>query len=101
MKIGDQFSFVPSAFTVYDDPQRMSFKGEEVPVRVRGTVVQIHEEHRWLLVRYEVNGQAFYECFPLTQIAEAETAAELPHKHGYHRDGRRGITKWETKERRS
>lgn len=58
-EIGDKIRFRPAAFarTRGDD------LGWEIPVEVTGTVIQIHEEHRWYRVEYTMPGCIGRECF--------------------------------------
>lgn len=57
-EIGDKFRFVPCCGGII-----AAGLSEELHREVTGTVVQIHEEHRWFRVRYEVPGCIRYECF--------------------------------------
>ena len=62
-KVGDLRTFIPSAF---DAEHTMSVQSvrQDAPVTVTGTVIEVHEEHRWCRVRYELpNGEAAHECF--------------------------------------
>ena len=57
-EIGDKIRFKPAAF--YRTKEEPMF---EIPVEVTGTVIQIHEEHRWYRVQYTMPGCIGYECF--------------------------------------
>ena len=54
--------FIPAAFLLPGGTPPSLL--DETEVTVTGTVVQIHEEHRWYRVRFELtNGTALYETF--------------------------------------
>ena len=57
-EIGDKIRFRPSAFV-----NRTDGFGAELRVEVTGTVVQIHEGHRWYRAAYETPQGKNYECF--------------------------------------
>lgn len=61
VKLGDQKSFVPSAFA--DGPIVTGRKGETLSRRVTGQVIFINEEHRYYLLEAKVNGFRFCESF--------------------------------------
>lgn len=58
IEIGDKYILIPAANTDHS-----SNFGEILRQPITGTVVQIHEEHRWFRVRYVVSGCIRYECF--------------------------------------
>ena len=57
-EIGDKVRFKPAAF--YRTKEEPLF---EIPVEVTGTVIQIHEEHRWFRVQYTMPGCIGRETF--------------------------------------
>ena len=58
-EIGEKKRFIPSGFSDYKDPAALS-----AVIEVTGTVVEIHEEHRWYRVEYFVRERGpYYECF--------------------------------------
>lgn len=57
-EIGDKVRFRPAGFI----NSRDAF-GPDFPVEVTGTVIQIHEEHRWYRVQYTMPGCIGHECF--------------------------------------
>lgn len=57
--IGDKIRFKPAAFA-----GTTTGYGVDLPVEVTGTVIQIHTEHRWYRVQYELQpGCIGRECF--------------------------------------
>ena len=61
MKLGDKFTFTPSA----NLDNSAGFHGI-LRRMVVGTVVEIHDEHRWFRVAFtagELTPTVFYECF--------------------------------------
>ena len=58
-ELGDRIRFRPSAFA----RTRGEDGGYEIPVEVTGTVIQIHEEHRWYRVEFQMSGCIGHECF--------------------------------------
>ena len=58
-EIGDEIRFRPAAFA----RTRGEDGGYEIPIEVTGTVIQIHEEHRWYRVEYTMPGCIGRECF--------------------------------------
>ena len=57
-EIGDKVRFKPAAFyRTRDDPVY------DIPVEVTGTVVQIHEAHRWYRAQYSMPGCIGHETF--------------------------------------
>lgn len=82
MRIGDQVSFVPSAF-MSTSPEIAMAKGL-VAVKVTGTIVGIHRGHRWYRVRYQAGDVTLFECFPLTAAAD-----ETPPRYAAHHKGPR------------
>ena len=60
MEIGEKISFTPAAFQQIEGDKVRAFGAVR---NVTGTVVQIHEEHRWYRVRYEVAGTVQHETF--------------------------------------
>lgn len=61
VEIGDKIRFTPSAFSEINTDKSWEIFG--VVTQVTGTVVQIHEEHRWYRVRYELAGTIQHETF--------------------------------------
>ena len=61
MEIGDKIRFTPSAFSEINTDKSREIFG--VVTQVTGTVIQIHEEHRWYRVRYELAGTVQHETF--------------------------------------
>lgn len=60
IEVGDKVRFVPCAN--YDHSAGFA----DILMReVTGTVVQVHEAHRWYRVEYERGGARGYECFKL------------------------------------
>jgi len=59
-EIGDLKTFAPHGFYNFENPQQM-----RAAVKVTGTVVEIHQAHRWYRVRYQLpeGGPYYYECF--------------------------------------
>ncbi len=62
VEIGDEILFEPAAFMAYEAETWATYGAVR---NVRGTVVQIHEEHRWYRVAYTLPGSATlqHECF--------------------------------------
>lgn len=60
--IGDKIRFTPAAFADVSEDSR-THRDFGVVAEVTGTVVQIHEEHRWYRVRYELAGGPQHETF--------------------------------------
>lgn len=60
--IGDEVRFTPAAFADVSEDSR-THRDFGVVTKVTGTVVQIHEEHRWYRVRYELAGGPQHETF--------------------------------------
>lgn len=59
VEIGDRWTFVPCANLEHS----VGF-ADVLQAQVTGTVVQIHEEHRWFRVAWEIRpGRIAYECF--------------------------------------
>ena len=58
VEIGDPKRFKPAAYAT-----GVAGFGADLDVYVTGTVVQIHEEHRWYRVRYTTPQGAAYETF--------------------------------------
>lgn len=58
-EIGDKVRFKPAAFA----RTRGEDAAFEIPVEVTGTVIQIHEEHRWYRVEYTMPGCIGREAF--------------------------------------
>ena len=58
VEIGDIKRFKPAAYAT-----GVAGFGADLNVTVTGTVVQIHEEHRWYRVIYEHAYGTAYECF--------------------------------------
>ena len=58
IELGDKITFIPA-------PNFGSLSTDvQLKRKVTGTVVQIHEEHRWYRVRYPLNARCIgYECF--------------------------------------
>lgn len=56
--IGDKVRFKPAAFQRTRDEAAF-----EIPVEVTGTVIQIHEEHRWYRVEFKMPGCIGRETF--------------------------------------
>lgn len=61
VKVGDQKSFIPDAFT--DSPIVTGKKGETLSRRVTGRVIFVNEAHHWYLVEAWVNGFRICESF--------------------------------------
>lgn len=59
--VGDSYGFTPAAF--YDFDANRAAVLQSCAGKISGTVVQIHEEHRWFRVEAEVNGARIRECF--------------------------------------
>ena len=57
-EIGDKFRFVPCCGGII-----AAGLSEELRREVTGTVVQIHEEHRWYRASYETPQGTRHECF--------------------------------------
>ena len=57
--IGDKVRFKPAAFA----RTRGEDAAFEIPVEVTGTVIQIHEDHRWYRVEYNMPGCIGRETF--------------------------------------
>ena len=60
MELGEKIRFRPTAFQAIEGDKLRLFGVVE---KVTGTVVQIHEEHRWYRVRYEAGGTVQHETF--------------------------------------
>ena len=59
IEIGDKYILIPAANTDHS-----SNFGEILRQPITGTVVQIHEEHRWFRVAWEIQpGRIAFECF--------------------------------------
>ena len=62
-EIGSRWRFLPAAFTVQgNNPMTLPFIPPE-SLYSTGTVVQIHEAHRWFRVQYECGSGTLHECF--------------------------------------
>lgn len=61
VEIGDKIRFTPAAFSEINTEKSREIFG--VVTQVTGTVIQIHEEHRWYRVRYELAGTVQHETF--------------------------------------
>ena len=57
-EIGDTFRFKPSAYT-----ESTAYYGPALDVQVAGTVVRIHEAHRWYRVSYDTPQGVQHETF--------------------------------------
>ena len=57
-EIGDKFRFTPSCGGII-----AAGLSEELHREVTGTVVQVHEEHRWYRASYETPQGVRHECF--------------------------------------
>ena len=57
-EIGDKFRFKPGAYM-----DSLKGFGVMLDVKVTGTVVQIHEDHRWYRAAYETPQGTRYETF--------------------------------------
>lgn len=59
VEIGDRWTFVPCA-----NLDHSAGFADVLQVQATGTVVQIHEEHRWFRVAWEIQpGRVAWECF--------------------------------------
>ena len=62
-KVGDLRTFVPSSFDAEHSMSVQTIR-PDTPVTVTGTVVEVHEDHRWCRVRYTLpSGGTAHECF--------------------------------------
>ena len=62
-EIGDKLRFTPSAFADVSEDSR-THRDFGVVTKVTGTVIQIHEGHRWYRVEYPLNARCIgHECF--------------------------------------
>lgn len=57
-EIGDTFRFVPAC-----NAENTNGFGDVLRVEVTGTVVQVHEEHRWYRARYDTPQGVQHETF--------------------------------------
>ena len=57
-EIGDTFLFKPSAYA-----ESTAYYGPALSVQVAGTVVQVHEAHRWYRVSYDTPQGVQHETF--------------------------------------
>lgn len=57
-EIGDKFRFIPTC-----NAENPNGFGEVLRVEVTGTVVQVHEEHRWYRARYDTPQGVQHETF--------------------------------------
>ena len=57
-EVGDKVRFRPAGFINSRDGS-----GPDFPVEVTGTVIQIHEEHRWYRVEFALPGCIGHETF--------------------------------------
>ena len=57
-EIGDKFRFIPTC-----NAENTNGFGEVLRVEVTGTVVQVHEEHRWYRARYDTPQGVQHETF--------------------------------------
>ena len=60
--IGDKRRFTPSAFADVSESSS-THRDFGVVAEVTGTVIQIHAEHHWYRVAYEVAGTTQHETF--------------------------------------
>lgn len=75
IEIGDYYRFVPAANTDHS-----SGFPDQLQVKVTGTVVFIHEEHRWFRVAWKAGGTMQHECFPLPVAAEEPDPARAAYR---------------------
>ena len=61
-EIGDRITFTPSAFISIGGGPKYTPDGM-VPVKVTGTIVEVHEAHRWYRCEYDCLGVILNECF--------------------------------------
>lgn len=62
-EIGSSYRFLPACFQIQSgNPMTLPFQAPD-SLYVTGTVVQVHEEHRWFRVEYENRNGKMHECF--------------------------------------
>lgn len=62
-ELGDQLTFIPAAFLNDSGISARGVFPRDVEVRVTGTVVQIHKNHRWYRVEFPYEGGIAHETF--------------------------------------
>lgn len=61
MKIGDNVTFIPAAWTSITGHNQIELLG--AAKNVTGRIERINRAHRWFRVAYEAAGVTQYECF--------------------------------------
>lgn len=62
-EIGSSWRFLPACFQIQSgNPMALPFQTPD-SLYVTGTVVQVHEDHRWFRVEYENRNGKMHECF--------------------------------------
>ena len=79
-EIGDPYSFTPACLVAEPGGNLEMCKQASERRTVTGEIIQIHEGHHWIRVRYTMPGssEVYYETFKTT-----EPPGSLPWRHGH------------------